>query len=93
MIRFGNVSSGTVRNWNSRNSFPVTPTKYTGTWTPYPGAGLVSGVDGRTTVRDLITVLAAAFDTPEPVLSAMAVPVVTHLVERGYLIPSAPVGG
>jgi hypothetical protein len=33
-------------------------------------------------------VLASAFDTPESVLAAMAVPVVAQLVERGFLIPA-----
>jgi methylase of polypeptide subunit release factors len=48
---------------------------------------LVSGADGTVSVREQLTVLAAAFDTPEPVLAAMAVPVVTQLVERGFLLP------
>jgi hypothetical protein len=38
-------------------------------------------------MAEQVTVLAGAFDTPEPVLAAMAVPVVTQLVERGYLVP------
>jgi hypothetical protein len=49
---------------------------------------LVSGADGTVPLRDQLAVLAAAFDTPEPVLAAMAIPVVSHLVERGYLIPA-----
>jgi methylase of polypeptide subunit release factors len=49
---------------------------------------LVSGADGSVPVRDLVAVLAQAFDTPEPVLAAMSEPVVAHLVERGYLIPA-----
>jgi hypothetical protein len=48
---------------------------------------LVSGADGTATVRDQLGVLAAAFDTPLPLFEAMAVPVVTQLVERGYLRP------
>jgi methylase of polypeptide subunit release factors len=48
---------------------------------------LVSGADGTVPLRGQLAVLAAAFETPEPVLAAMAVPVVSHLVERGYLIP------
>jgi hypothetical protein len=48
---------------------------------------LVSGADGTVPLRGQLAVLAAAFDTPEPVLAAMAVPVVSHLVERGYLVP------
>jgi methylase of polypeptide subunit release factors len=53
---------------------------------------LVSGADGTVPLRDQLAVLAAAFDTPEPVLAAMAVPVITHLVERGFLtpVPSMP---
>lgn len=49
---------------------------------------LVSGADGTADVRDQIAVLASAFDTPEPVLAAMAVPVITHLIERGFLLPA-----
>ena len=49
---------------------------------------LVSGADGTVPLRDQLAVLAAAFDTPEPTLAAMAVPVVSHLVERGYLTPA-----
>ncbi len=44
---------------------------------------LISGADGQVTVRDQLAVLAAAFDTPA--LATMAVPVVAHLVERGFL--------
>jgi hypothetical protein len=50
---------------------------------------LVDGADGTVTVREQLAVLASAFDTPEPVLAAMAVPVVTQLVERGFLVPSS----
>jgi methylase of polypeptide subunit release factors len=50
---------------------------------------LVSGADGTVPMRDQIAVLASAFDTSEAVLAAMAVPVVTHLVERGFVIPGA----
>jgi methylase of polypeptide subunit release factors len=48
---------------------------------------VVSGADGAAPVGDLVAVLAAAFDTPEPALRAMVVPVVAHLVERGFLVP------
>jgi methylase of polypeptide subunit release factors len=48
---------------------------------------LVSGADGTVPLRGQLAVLAAAFETPEPVLAAMAVPVVSHLVERGFLLP------
>lgn len=48
---------------------------------------LVSGADGSVPVRDQLAVLAAAFDTPVPLLAAMAEPVIRHLVERGFLLP------
>jgi hypothetical protein len=50
---------------------------------------LVSGADGSVPMRDQLAVLAAAFDTPVPVLAAMAEPIVAHLVERGFLLPAA----
>jgi methylase of polypeptide subunit release factors len=46
---------------------------------------LVDGADGTVPMADQVAVLASAFDTDEPVLAAMAVPVVTQLVERGFL--------
>lgn len=49
---------------------------------------LIDGADGTVTMREQIAVLAAAFDTPEPALAAMAGPVVTQLVERGLLVPT-----
>jgi len=49
---------------------------------------LLAGADGTVPVREQLAVLAAAFDTPEPVLAAMATPVVRHLVERGFLLPA-----
>jgi hypothetical protein len=49
---------------------------------------LVSGADGKATVRDQVAVLAAAFATPAPLLGAMALPLVRHLVERGFLLPN-----
>jgi methylase of polypeptide subunit release factors len=49
---------------------------------------LVDGADGTVTMAEQITVLAAAFDTPDAALAAMAVPVVTQLVERGLLTPT-----
>ena len=53
---------------------------------------LVDGADGTVTAREQLAVLASAFDTPEALLAAMAVPVVTQLVERGFLLPTgAPV--
>lgn len=51
---------------------------------------LIDGADGSVTMREQIAVLAAAFDTPEPALAAMAGPVVTQLVERGLLLPTSP---
>jgi hypothetical protein len=36
-----------------------------------------------------LAILAEAFDTPEGVLASMATPVVTQLVERGFLIPAS----
>jgi methylase of polypeptide subunit release factors len=49
---------------------------------------LLSGADGRVALSEQLAVLAAAYDTGEAALAAMAVPVVGHLVERGLLIPS-----
>lgn len=49
---------------------------------------LVGGCDGATPLRDLVSVLAAAYDTPEPVLAAQAVPILSDLVLRGLLLPS-----
>ena len=48
---------------------------------------LVSGANGSTSIREQLAVLAAASYTAEPVLAAMAMPVVTQLVERGFLAP------
>ncbi len=50
---------------------------------------LVSGADGSVSVREQLAVLAVAFDTPEPLLAAMAAPVVAQLVERGFLLPAS----
>ena len=47
-----------------------------------------SHADGSVPMAQQLTVLASAFETPEPVLAAMARPVVAQLVERGFLIPS-----
>jgi hypothetical protein len=49
---------------------------------------LIDGADGTVPMREQVAVLASAFDTPEPLLAAMAVPVVGQLVERGFLVPS-----
>ena len=43
----------------------------------------ISGADGTTALGDQLAVLAAAFDTPS--LTALAGPVVAHLLERGFL--------
>jgi hypothetical protein len=48
---------------------------------------LVSGADGRTTVRDQLPLLAAAYDLPEADLARTAAGVVRHLVERGFVVP------
>ena len=49
---------------------------------------LVSGADGSVLMRDQIAVLASAFDTPEPLVAATAMPLLVHLVERGFLSPA-----
>lgn len=49
---------------------------------------LVSGADGSVPMRDQIAVLASAFDTPEPLVAASAMPLLVHLVERGFLSPA-----
>ncbi|HEY0485653.1 MAG TPA: methyltransferase [Mycobacteriales bacterium] len=48
---------------------------------------LVGGCDGTTTLRDQLTVLAAAYDTPVEQLLVAAPLVVGPLVERGLLTP------
>jgi hypothetical protein len=48
---------------------------------------LVAGCDGTRTLRDQLTVLAAAYDTPVEQLLAAAPLVVGPLVERGLLLP------
>jgi hypothetical protein len=48
---------------------------------------LVGGCDGTATLRDQLTVLAAAYDTPVEQLLIAAPLVVGPLVERGLLIP------
>jgi methylase of polypeptide subunit release factors len=48
---------------------------------------LVGGCDGTSTLRDQLTVLAAAYDTPAEQLLAAAPLVVGPLVERGLLTP------
>ncbi|HET8657845.1 MAG TPA: methyltransferase [Micromonosporaceae bacterium] len=46
---------------------------------------LVGGCDGRVPLRDQLTVLAAAHDVPEEDLAEAALPLVAHLVERGFV--------
>lgn len=48
---------------------------------------LVSGCDGRVPLRAQLAVLAAAHDVPEDELVEVAGPAITHLVERGFLVP------
>jgi hypothetical protein len=48
---------------------------------------LVGGCDGTATLRDQLTLLAAAYDTPVEQLLAAAPLVVGPLVERGLLMP------
>jgi hypothetical protein len=56
---------------------------------------LVAGCDGTATLRDQLTVLAAAYDTPPEQLLVAAPLVVGPLVERGLLTPvdGAPLDG
>lgn len=49
---------------------------------------LVGGSDGVSTLRDQVEILAAANEVDVSVLSEAAVPLVSHLVERGYLEPA-----
>jgi len=46
---------------------------------------LVGGCDGRVPLRDQLTLLAAAHDVPEEELAEAALPLVAHLVERGFV--------
>lgn len=50
---------------------------------------LVGGCDGKLALRDQLAVLAAAHDADPSLLAEVAVPLVSHLVERGMLIPEA----
>ncbi len=50
--------------------------------------GLVGGCDGRVALRDQIELLATAHQVGPAVLAEAAVPVVAHLVERGFLLPA-----
>ncbi|HET8684098.1 MAG TPA: methyltransferase [Micromonosporaceae bacterium] len=48
---------------------------------------LVGGCDGRVPLRDQLAVLAAAHDVPGEELAEAALPLVAHLVERGFVAP------
>jgi hypothetical protein len=50
---------------------------------------LVGGSDGTATLRDQVDLLALAHDVDSSVLADAAVPLVAHLVERGYLEPAS----
>jgi Methyltransferase small domain len=48
---------------------------------------LVGGCDGRLTVGDQLELLAIAHEVPVADLAEVAIPLVSHLVERGFLRP------
>jgi len=50
---------------------------------------LIGGCDGTVTMGDQLAVMAAAYETPEPVMRSMAAVVVPHLIERGFIVPAA----
>jgi hypothetical protein len=50
---------------------------------------LVGGCDGRLTLGAQLELLATAHDVDAEVLTDAAVPLVAHLVERGFLVPAA----
>ncbi len=49
---------------------------------------LVSGCTGALSLREQLSLLAAAHEVPEEELAATAVPIVCRLVERGMLLPA-----
>jgi methylase of polypeptide subunit release factors len=51
---------------------------------------LVGGCDGSVALRDQVDLLAAAHGVDAEVLADVAVPLVAHLVERGFLRPVGP---
>ncbi len=53
-------------------------------------AALVSGCDGTLPLADQLRVLAGAYGVTEAELTEVAVPVIGHLIERGFLTPCAP---
>ncbi len=48
---------------------------------------LIGGCDGTVTMGDQLAVMAAAYETPEPIIRSMAAVIVPHLVERGFIVP------
>jgi hypothetical protein len=48
---------------------------------------LVGGCDGRLALGAQLELLATAHDVDADVLTEAAVPLVAHLVERGFLVP------
>jgi hypothetical protein len=49
---------------------------------------LVGGCDGRVPLRDQLALLAVAHEVGEAELAEAAVPIVSHLVERGIVEPA-----
>ncbi len=49
---------------------------------------LVSGCDGTVPLREQLTLLATAHEVGEEVLAEVAVPLVAHLIERGFVVPT-----
>lgn len=50
---------------------------------------LIGGCDGQLTLRDQLTLLATANDVDFDTLAEVALPLVTHLVERGMVTPAS----
>jgi hypothetical protein len=49
---------------------------------------LVGGCDGTVALGDQLDLLALAHEVDVAVLTEVAVPLVAHLVERGFLLPA-----
>jgi hypothetical protein len=49
---------------------------------------LVGGCDGRVTLGGQLALLASAYDAHPAALATAALPIVTHLIERGMLLPA-----
>jgi hypothetical protein len=49
---------------------------------------LLGGCDGTVPLGDALAVLAAAHEVEESALAEVAVPLVAHLVERGFVVPA-----